>query len=352
MQKIPAWESIILTNDFGDEYWVSGIQIKCKEAFNKIQNIRKSYRNIHQWIEACEIYDEYIRQIIDYHGGMEIIQACLDAGETPEGWKPRPKLKMTKQNKEIVKTGIIPSKVAKMTDEDWEEAYEIMTSRVSTEDVEDLKCNIKPAKGKHKKILGTVARAHIDKTKAKSMSLTRRDYASDIISEYYNSVGDRDTTYSDEGYEDKSLKELAAMFEEENKVQEWEPVYDEWSKYPEKLRFDHNRMLSNKQCAMVDVMKTLHESGLNILDKSHLKLMDKAEARLYSREIGQSMLSEKERKKSAKKYKKYQKEREKTLQSRADSDRALSRLLTGNKGSANVSEDFTIEELQRGFKKY
>lgn len=353
MQKIPAWESVILVNDFGDSYWVSEIQDKCPEAFGKLQNLKNKYRDFHQWLEACEIYDQYIGEIIDYYGGEAIVEARIADGDQPEGWKPRPKLRMTKKNKSIIQSGVIPAKIDRMSDSEWYDAYSLMTASVSNDSEDDgIKYTIKPAKGKHKKVLNQLTKSYLDKSKTRAMTLTKRGYASDIISEYYNSCR---SSYDAEicSYEDKSINELARMYEESKKTDEWVPVHDEFSTYGNELRYSNNRILSNKQIEMVDIMKSLHESGLNVLDKDHLKLMDKHEARLYKREIGESMLTNKERKKAAKQYKKYEKERSKTLQNRRDSDRALSRLLTENKGNANLTDDFTIEEFgRRGFKSY
>ena len=80
--------------------------------------------------------------------------------------------------------------------------------------------------------------------------------------------------------------------------------------------------------------------------------MTSEEVKLYRRVLGTSTLTEKERKKARKQFKKFEKDNEKTLQARRDSNRALSRILTGNKGVADVSEDFTIEELISSHKRY
>ena len=165
MQKIPAWESVILVNDFGDSYWVSEIQDKCPEAFGRLQNLKNKYRDFHQWLEACQIYDQYIGEIIDYYGGEAIIEARIADGDQPEGWKPRPKLRMTKKNKSIIQSGVIPTKMDKMSDDDWYKAYTLMTANnVSTESEDDgIKYSIKPAKGDHKKILSQLTKSYLDK---------------------------------------------------------------------------------------------------------------------------------------------------------------------------------------------
>lgn len=343
---------LVLTNEYPDDnYWVSDISEVCADAMTKLGKLHRKYADIHKYIEAIRIYDEAIQDIYEYYGGETVVNSYLTKGIIPEGWRARPILKMNKANKEIIRTGILPSDSRKLTAEDFENAFDIATKDISQKQLDEMDdIHAVKAKGSFKKMLRASKESMSSKRRTHNITVNKAGYAADIISEYYNTLG-KSVDYEDP--EDISMDELFMReIAEKNQDKEWSPKYEEWSAMPDEMRYSYDRIMTNKQSQQVEIMKELHEAGLNVFDKDHRKHMSSEEVKLYRRVLGTSTLSEKERKKAKKAFKKYEKDNEKTLQARRDSNRALSRILTGNKGVADVTDDFTIEELLSGHKKY
>ena len=343
---------LILTNEYPDDtYWISDISEVCADAMRKLGKLHRKYADIHKFIDAIRIYDEAIQDIYDYHGGETVVNSYLAKGIIPEGWRARPILKMTKANKEIIKSGVLPSDSRKLTAEDFERAFEISTKDITQRQLDEMDdIHAVKAKGSFKKMLAESKETMSSKRRTHNITVNKAGYAADIISEYYNSIG-KSTDYEDP--EDLSMEELLMReIAEKNQDKEWSPKYEEWSAMPDEMKYSYDRIMTNRQAQQVAIMKELHEAGLNVFDKEHRKSMSSDEVKLYRRVLGSSTLSDKERKKAKKAFKKYEKDNERTLQARRDSNRALSRILTGNKGVADVTEDFTIEELISSHKRY
>lgn len=343
---------LVLTNEYPDDnYWVSDISTVCESAMKQLGKLHRKYADIHKYIQAVKIYDEAIQDIYDYHGGETVVKSYLAKGIIPEGWRARPVLKLNKANKEIIRSGVIPSSSSKLSPEDYDRIFELTTKDVTQSqlnDLDDIQA-VKP-KGSFKKMLASSRENMSSKRRTHNITVNKAGYAADIISEYYNSIG-KSKDYEDS--EDLSMDELFMReIAEKNQDKEWSPLYEEWSKMPDEMKYSYDRIMTNRQAQQIAIMKELHEAGLNVFDKEHRKGMTSEEVKLYRRVLGTSTLTEKERKKARKQFKKFEKDNEKTLQARRDSNRALSRILTGNKGVADVSEDFTIEELISSHKRY
>lgn len=330
---VPDWNFLILPNYYeDDEYWTSEIEEACPEAYTAIANLNNKFRDPREWVKACKIYDKYIGQLIDYYGGKIAVLAYYEEnGEYPKGIRLRPKLDKHKENKVFRETGILPPEEGKTIEERIDLAEEIKSTgyddRMKKINEEGLKA--KRAKGKFGYMLSNDFNRIGADNRVSNIYTTQNSLSLDIISSYYNrrnlSSDDSDGIKSD-----MTLDELVKAYEYDNQEEDWESEADNNPRWYTK----YGRVMNGKSLARLEVAKILADNGFHKIVRNMTKsLDDSSDARLIKTELGESLLSKKQKKKADKQYRQYQEEREK----RAKADRDLSKALTSDKVQLNNS---------------
>lgn len=327
---VPEWNFIILPNYFDDdEYWSSNIQEECPEAYLAIANIGNKYVDPREWINACQIYDENIGVLIDYYGGEVAVKSYLqEYGDYPPGIKSRPKLDKKKSNKAYRETGILPPTKSTM----YEPAVE-MTSQVAEtidgitdEDIKAMKIKVRKPKGIIRDMLLADRRDYEANERRKNIYISESPISLDVIANYYAKKDGRQSVF--DKVDDRSLDEIINEYNESINTNDWEAAYDDAGYYQ-----SGSVLVTAKSRARLEVAKALAASGLRPISKHAQKNMSNGEIRLIRKEIGEAVLSKKEKKKARKQYKEYAKQRERA----AASDRELGHALTRNKLALNNS---------------
>lgn len=326
---VPEWNFIILPNYFDDdEYWSSNIEEECPEAYLAIANLGNKYENPREWINACQIYDQYIGKLIDYYGGEIAVQSYKEEyGSYPPGIKLRPKLDKTKSNKAFRETGILPPEKSKLFEPAIEmSSYVAQTiDGISDDDIKDMEIKAKKPKGVIRDMLLSDKRSFDAEQRVKNNYVTESSISLDVIANYY--ARKDGTTASAHNSDDRTLDQIIDQYNESINHDQWESDTDN-SYYQ-----SGGIIVSAKARARLEVAKALAASGIQPLNKKARKNMNADEIRLIRKEIGESVLSKKELKKARKQYKDYTRKRERAAQS----DRELGMALTRNKLALNNS---------------
>lgn len=326
---VPEWNFIILPNYFDDdEYWSSNIQEECPEAYLAIANLGNKYENPREWINACQIYDQYIGTLIEYYGGEIAVQSYKEEfGSFPPGIKLRPKLDKTKSNKAFRETGILPPEKSKLFDPAIEmSSYVAQTiDGISDSEIHDMDIKVKKPKGVIRDMLLADRRNFDAEQRVKNNYVTESSISLDVIANYY-ARKDGETT-SAHGNDDRSLEQIIAQYNESINQDQWE------SDIEGGYHQSGGIIYSAKSRARLEVAKALAANGIRPLNKKARKSMNPDEIRLIRKEIGESVLTKKEIKKARKEYKDYARKRERAVQS----DRELGMALTQNKLALNNS---------------
>ena len=97
-----------LTNDFGIDYYNLGTIED--PMVSKARNLRRKYSNYFAYIDALEVYNDYKQYLIDKYGSWGVVKASMKIGTIDDFIPAKPKLKSKKINKEMLRSGITPSR--------------------------------------------------------------------------------------------------------------------------------------------------------------------------------------------------------------------------------------------------
>ena len=332
---VPEWNFIILPNYFDDdEYWSSTIEEECPEAYLAIANIGKRYTNPRKWLEACQIYDEHIGTLIDYYGGEAAILSYKEMyGDYPPGIKSRPKLTKKSSNKAFRETGILPPAKSKL----YEPAIELSSyvaesiDGITDEEIRNMEIKAKKPKGIMRDILLDDRRSIEAKERMRNTYTTDASVSLDVISNFYASKDGKtghNTTTRDSRSIDQYVDEYNESINDEN---QWESLYETGKAG---LQYMHGSYLRTPEVlAKLEVAKTMAANGLPAINKAARKTMKEEVYQMIRSEVGEPILTKKEKKRAKKETKRYKENRERALQS----DRYLSKVLTRNKLAINNS---------------
>lgn len=326
---VPEWNFIILPNYFDDdEYWSSNIQEECPEAYLAIANLGNKYEDPREWLNACQIYDQYIGTLIDYYGGEIAVSSYVEEyGDYPPGIKLRPKLNKCKSNKAFRETGILPPERSKLYDPAIEmSSYVAQTiDGISNEEIHKMDIKVKKPKGVIRDMLLDDRRNFDAEQRVKNNYVTESSISLDVIANYY--ARKDNAVNASRSNDDRTLEQIIDQYNESLNQDQWET--DTGTSYYQ----SGSIIYTPKARARLEVAKALAASGIQPLNKTARKNMNADEIRLIRKEIGESVLTKKERKKAHKEYKEYNKKRERAAQS----ERELGMALTRNKLALNNS---------------
>lgn len=345
-KKYPQWLFTILQNDYGDDdnYWydLDTDDAAFKEAYLKLKSLKRKYSDYNNWRAACNVYDDYIDIIIEHNGGEYAIASMFKADIIPDGWVPRPKLKSKKSNKNMMHTGLTPSKIT-YDKNDIRVINELAQEELPLTDAirESIPDKIAKPKGYVKDAIDKALDVSAAKERVARM-YTSRD-AFDVLATYYKEEQYKDDT-------DSGNMSIRALFDQAVNDMYNKEHDDGWST-PDTTRdrqyeFRSYAIYSTSDRKQLDIEKEIFENnGIMTFD---ITQMPKDKVRLYRSEFGIEF-DPKKRKKIEKDMKKYEKERKK----REESNLNLSKALTRNyNGELNLDdESFTLNDFRRMYKK-
>ena len=348
--ELPRWVNTVLTNEFeNDPYWKRGIEQDCPEAYKAIANLQKSPSNVQTYLEAMEIYNKYIGEIVEYYGGQQSVDAYIASyDKLPPGYALPPKLKLRKETKAFLKNGVVPQKIGQFDEPCDGDEMVRLTIEMFKDEIEDNPVKTYRAPKKMRKRL-----ARLD-SKTNGSNAYNRAYNNDLdkvvdydaIYQYAIATEAKkeghNTEYSDININDLSYSELADYYDEQEKIEQEERDYPVEYVPTRVGRASGSRILVsssiNKYSQWAQV---LLDNGFEKGLRKYTKKLDETTRTYIENQTGFSMKSSKQLKKKKKKYKGYLDELNEE-QEKADSLRSLAQTLSRQKSGVGSDIDSKI----------
>ena len=95
-------------NDFEDEYHLPDPEVKVvdNEMLSKLKSLKHRYRDFGEYCDAMDLFDSYIRQLVNKYGGKKRFRILYQLGLISEYIPVIPTLRRTKINKLYIEKGL------------------------------------------------------------------------------------------------------------------------------------------------------------------------------------------------------------------------------------------------------
>lgn len=334
-----------MTNDFDEDYYAKGVSND--PLIMKAKSIRRKYSNYFDYIDAINLYNEYIDLLIDKYGSWSLIKNSYKVGMLDEILPPKPRLKRNRKNKEYMRAGIIPSRKyneAIIEDVDILNAAREAFPNEFGQDITEDAAFEKPKKA-NRKILKKMKEELSAKTRRKNLySTVGNNRGTDFIIEYFNQVNRGG--YNEEGeYKEKSISEIYKDQEDSLLIPD---ILMDDALLSNTPIIVGGRYVKRSEIAQIELLKELYENGIDLIGAKS-KSMDRTAVKLLRRQLG-AYDSGPMTKKELKKWKKKGKDEKRRLERQTDADSNLERILLKNKISfANKgnSINFRLRDIYR-----
>jgi len=335
-----------LFNDFGDDYYAKSFVDD--EMTLIVKKLRRRYNDYFDWVEAMEMYHQYMDMLVEKYGSMRVIKNALKTDVMEDPVPAKPKLKNNRRNRQFLRSGVIPTKPCMAVPLTKEDMLELIRGELPGQFGENIK------EGDSDKKFPKDVQKRINIMLAKIAGKTRRDnmYRSigsnagtDFIVEYlnqtkrgiYDSSGNRTSKYDNMSISD--------IMEEDETFESMRPELLEMLD-GEKSEIVNNRLVRKKDRVQMEVYKELWRSGYDIIGTLN-RSMDKKSVKMIRSQIG---ATEPMTKKELKKVRKRSRKERERIERRRDNDALLEKTLLGNK--INLDRDknslsFRLKDIYR-----
>lgn len=302
--------------------------------------LRRKYADYFEWEAAISTWKAYMQDLVDQYGSVEVVVDSANAGTIDTYVPIKPKLKPTKKNKEILKTGIVPVRsLWEATPEEIRESVEnnMPPAPESAEETEEpaildfipdwAKKSISKATQKHEE------RRRIDE----AFNNIGGSVGSDFISGLLEKIQEGDFNLS-------KKKESSTPIKDKIEELALEPYQDDdIEAYRELNNSARTHLIRGKKVyeddeRAIEFVQYLYELGIGIAGSSKETL---GHVRLARKRLGfdedPAYMTPKELKKYKKKMKKEKKWQE-TAKKRKESNTTLERALLDNKRPGFVTD--------------
>lgn len=320
-----------------------------------IGTVKKRERDIYRYLEKKEVYDEYISDLLDKYGLVGVVGHTIDPGMIPEYVPIEPRLKMNRINKQILRSGVLPSRkmldsrvrrnlLASVTEDLVEEAKELGVASTVHETDEILKG-----------ISDNNERFHeVSEAKRRSTRLEKFLRGNQVQTDTFDFMFDY---YNQHGYfkNPDNETEFIDFFKVAQEMEELDHTPDFILRANEKrgqIKFTPYGTRTADQEERQQLIRDMIEGGFNPFEILGKGQMSKAEIRMTkAANVGSLAEQTKRAKKEGKKLKKIQKEREKQMRRSINNSAAISSLIGANRyelGGDYLSKDFSSFFRKKG----
>lgn len=315
-------------NDFGDNYY--GKSIAKNELITMVKKLRRRYSNFFDWIDAMEIYDEYMGILADKYGGMRVIKNALKVDAMPEPVPSEPKLKNTKKNKQYLRSGVVPSRkidVEPLTDDEILAIARQVFPGTTGEDVTEEDSQKKLPKEMKKRISKMQEVMAGRNRKQNLYRSVGNNSGTDFIVEYLNQA--KRGVYDHSGnYKGDDTMSITEIVKEDERIANTLPELLE-DELNNQTTIVNGRLVKRKDYEKMEIYKELFGEGIDIIGNFG-RSMTKQAVKMVRSQIGDT---EPASKKEMKKIKKRTKKEREMIERRRDSNALLEKTLLGNKFS-------------------
>ena len=334
-----------LFNDFNDNYYKNSFAND--ELITMVKRLRRRYSNFFDWVDAMEIYNEYMDIILDKYGSMRVVQNALKNGTMEDPIPSKPKLKNTKRNRQFMRSGIAPSRqvgVEPLSDDEL-----IVIARQSIPDAmgENIleENSRKDLPKKLRKRLHAMSDNMAGQNRKRNLYRSVvNNHGTDFIVEYLNQTKRGIYDHSGHATNDENMS-LMDIVREQERIDETRPEFLD-NEFGNETSIVNGRLVRRKDYERMEIYKELYSAGIDVIGNFG-KSMDKRAVKMVRSYIGDTEPSSK---KELKKLKKRMKKDQERIERRRDSNALLEQTLLGNKFSFNENEDsltFRLKDIYR-----
>lgn len=322
-----------------DNYYETSIS--ASKLSSDVTSLRRKYTDYFEWETAIAIWREYMQDLVDQYGSVEVVIDSANEG-TIDAYVPvKPKLKPTKRNQNILKTGIVP--VRTLWDTNLEDVKETAEKTVPFDPEREDQFNEFAMFDK----IPDWAKKSIDKATKKNEERRRIDEAFnglgrsagvDFISSLLEKIQEGDFDFSEKSKSSTPIKDRIEELEMEPYKDEDIDSYNELHDSA-RMRILNGRKVREEDDRAVEFVKDLYELGIDIVGTSKETI---GHVRLARKQLGYdenpAYMTRKELKKYKKKMKKEKKWQETAKKNNHDRS-TLEWALLNNRRPEFVSED-------------
>lgn len=235
---------------------------------DEVLHLRRKYDDFYEWDRAMDIFKEYMERLYNFYGGKSIFKSSYNVGMVDEYVPQKPKLKMTRENRSIIESGVPPTMKFEVGPWDAVELMKKIPPVISNEEIDRQIRNgtyfdFKPPK-KLKKLFNRAARKmqgnHREDTLYRGDTRIGCDLMLAILESFrngfYNNAIDDDDDDEDELYN--------AIIESQ-----MSPYRDPDVEYWKKHRFDqvqvNGQTLTLEQATELEVIEDFAKLGINLV---------------------------------------------------------------------------------------
>lgn len=333
-------------NDFGDNYYQKSFVTDEMSAI--VKRLRRRYNDYFDWLEAMDMYHEYMNMLIEKYGSMSIIKNALKADVLDETVPAKPRLKNNRKNRQFMRAGVVPTKPCMAVPLSKEDVLAIARQAIPGKMGDDV--HEEDSYKKMPKKMEKQVRDMLDKIAGKD----RRDnlYRSvgsssgtDFIVEYLNQT--KRGIYDSSGNRTSSTDgmTISEIMEENERISMIRPELLDMED-GEQTEIVNSRLVRKKDRVQMEVIKELYSAGYDVFRKLN-RTMDKKAVKMIRSQIGATEpLTKKEMKKVRKKARR---DAEK-IEQRRDNNALLEKTLLGNKIDLRQDEhslSFRLKDVYR-----
>lgn len=333
-----------LYNDFNDNYYQKSFVED--DLVASVKKLRRRYSDFFDYIDAMEIYNEYMQKLEEKYGGKRVIKNALRVDAMPDPVPAEPKLKQTRKNKQFLRSEVMPSRQVEAVKLSKEEMLAIARQTFPNkmgDDVESISpsCDIpKDMRKRLKKMSEEIAGRNRRHNMYRSVG---NNSGTDFIIEYLNQAK-RGVFNSSGKYTGDDLS-LSQIMKENERIANTPPEFLE-DELASQTEIVNGRLVRRKDYQKLEIYKELYSEGIDVVGNFG-KSMTKQAVKMIRSHIGDTAPASK---KEMKKIKKRAKKEREMIEKRRDNNRLLEKTLLGNKFSVDNTDgniSFRLRDLYR-----
>lgn len=337
------WEPI--QNEFEDDNYLERGVVD-NEDMQAVRMLRRKYSNYYDYIEAVQIYENYMEKIIAKYPSYKFLKNGVQLGIIEEFIPPEPKLKMKKENKLLINSDACICRTDEVVSEFFSSSSRDTIEQMYPETAE-MYSEFPDEAFEMKKIPNEIKRQWKDqerRERKKGIYINYRGAAdTDAIIEFMNNGGS--IRYDQKGKKSEN-NSISAIIDEMHKYDYMPPELVEMELEANTSKVIGGRLVNRDEQDKIEVMSQLMSIGFISSDtaRSSLGKTGFIMARQKAGLTGAEGLTKKERKK----LKKRQKKEKKRLQKTMESDSRMERILKQNKMSYSRDSEtmsFKLKDL-------
>lgn len=332
-----------INEEFDENYRILGASTD--PVVHDAYTLKKYYNDYWKYIDAIDIYDRYLEYLDEAYGNIEIILVSAKHGTGKIFVPAEPKLMNKKENKKLIKSGIVYSRIDENFEVDREAVLESIENLPKRELCWDDDYELpKGIKRLYEKEIMHKTRSERVNNMLSVNSTDPNKQGSDAIIRFMMSETPNPANIQERR---RSLTEIIEEEHEYDYIPE-EVVDDMIMPHMAGIRSDF--LVNPEAQAQKDILMTLVKNGFNFLNSAVANGMDEDVVRAVKRSVNDNTDDDLEidyenmSKKKIKKLKKKRAKREKQAKKRMIGDRRLRETLLANKVNLSKS-NMTHEEF-------